>query len=208
MRLVEIVPRALGRLMAIETQRRERLRLEGLRDVATIDATAWVDPAATITSYANDPSRVVIGAKASIQGHILVMPQGGKVTVGAKSLVGPDARLWSAASISIGSYVMISHGVNIHDNNSHSTSWRERRAEIDIVYPYLSLTPHAFELRPQPVVIEDDVWVGFGSTILKGVTVGRGAIIGCNTLVTTDVEPFTLVAGNPMRVVRRLDDTY
>jgi acetyltransferase-like isoleucine patch superfamily enzyme len=208
MRLGEFLPRAVGRLMAIEMQRRDRLRLERLRQIATIDPTALVDPAASITSYANDPSKVVIGACASIQGHILVMPQGGCVTVGAKSLVGPDSRVWSALSISIGSYVMISHGVNIHDNNSHSTSWRERRAEIDIVYPQLSLTDHAFDLRPQPVVIEDDVWVGFGSTILKGVTVGRGAVIGCNTLVTTDVEPFTVVAGNPMRLVRRLDDTY
>jgi len=208
MRLGEMVPRALARLLAVEERRRERLRLEGLRAIAIIDPTAWVGPAATINSYAKDRSKVVIGAKASIQGHILVMPQGGSVTIGAKTLVGPDSRVWSAASISIGSYVMISHGVNIHDNNSHSTSWRERRAEIDIVYPHLSLTPHTFELRPRPVVIEDDVWVGFGSTILKGVTVGRGAIIGCNTLVTTDVEPFTLVAGNPMRVVRRLDDTY
>jgi maltose O-acetyltransferase len=207
MRLGEIVPRAIGRLMAIEMQRRDRLRLERLRAIATIDPTALIGPAASIDSYANDPGSVTIGALASIQGHILVMPQGGKVTIGAKTLVGPDSRVWSAVSISIGSYVMISHGVNIHDNNSHSTSWRERRAEIDIVYPDLSLTDHAFDLRPQPVVIEDDVWVGFGSTILKGVTVGRGAIIGCNTLVTTDVEPFTVVAGNPMRLVRRLRDT-
>jgi maltose O-acetyltransferase len=43
--------------------------------------------------------------------------------------------------------------------------------------------------------------------VLKGVTIGRGAIVGANTQVMTDVEPFTVVAGNPMRVVRKLDET-
>ncbi len=193
--------------MAIELRRRERLRMEALRKIATIDPTALVDPGAAISNYSGDPAKIVIGASASIQGSILVMPQGGSVTIGNKTLVGPDSRVWSAGAITIGSYVMISHGVNIHDNNSHSTSWRERRREIDIVYPTLHLTNHDFDLKPRPVVIEDDVWIGFGSTVLKGVTIGRGAIVGANTQVMSDVEPFTVVAGNPMRVVRKLDET-
>ena len=205
--IIEFLPRVLARLMSIEDKRRDRIRLERLRAIATIDPTALVDPIASIKNYSNDPSRVVIGASSSINGSILVMPQGGRVTIGDKTLLGPDSRVWSAVSITIGSYVMISHGVNIHDNNSHSTSWRERRREIDVVYPQLHLTDHAFDLKPKPVVIEDDVWIGFGSTVLKGVTIGRGAIVGANTQVMSDVEPFTVVAGNPMRVVRKLDET-
>ena len=52
-----------------------------------------------------------------------------------------------------------------------------------------------------PIRIEDDVWIGFNSTILKGTRIGRGAIIGAATLVTRDVEAFTIVAGNPGVVV-------
>jgi maltose O-acetyltransferase len=52
-----------------------------------------------------------------------------------------------------------------------------------------------------PIVIEDDVWIGFSATILKGVRIGKGAIIGANTVITTDVEAFAIMVGNPARKV-------
>ena len=58
---------------------------------------------------------------------------------------------------------------------------------------------------PRPVTLEDNVWIGFDSVVLPGVTIGRGAIVGCKTLVTADVAPYEVVVGDPMRVVRRLD---
>ena len=58
---------------------------------------------------------------------------------------------------------------------------------------------------PRPVTLEDNVWIGFDSVVLPGVTIGRGAIVGCKTLVTTDVAPYEVVVGDPLRVVRRLD---
>jgi acetyltransferase-like isoleucine patch superfamily enzyme len=57
----------------------------------------------------------------------------------------------------------------------------------------------------QPITLEDDVWVGAKATVLPGVTIGRGAVVGVAALVTEDVEPFTVVAGVPARLVRRLD---
>ncbi|HEX8475257.1 MAG TPA: acyltransferase [Pyrinomonadaceae bacterium] len=61
----------------------------------------------------------------------------------------------------------------------------------------------------RPVVLEDNVWVGFDSVILPGVRLGRGAIIGCKTVVSKDVPPYAVVVGAPPRCVRRLkpDDT-
>jgi acetyltransferase-like isoleucine patch superfamily enzyme len=58
---------------------------------------------------------------------------------------------------------------------------------------------------PRPVTLEDNVWLGFDSVVLPGVTLGRGAIVGCKTIVTADVAPYEVVVGDPMRVVRRLD---
>lgn len=56
-------------------------------------------------------------------------------------------------------------------------------------------------------VIENDVWIGNSATIMQGVTIGDGAIIGTNSLVSKDVEPYTIVGGNPARVIRkRFDD--
>jgi len=53
-------------------------------------------------------------------------------------------------------------------------------------------------------VIEDDVWIGFKATILKGVTIGRGSVIAAGSVVTKDVPPYTLVAGNPAQIIRSL----
>jgi acetyltransferase-like isoleucine patch superfamily enzyme len=59
--------------------------------------------------------------------------------------------------------------------------------------------------RDSPVDIGDYVWVGMNSIILKGVTVGEGAIIGAGSVVTRDVPPFCLAAGAPARVLRRMN---
>jgi acetyltransferase-like isoleucine patch superfamily enzyme len=55
-----------------------------------------------------------------------------------------------------------------------------------------------------PVRVCDKVWVGFGASILPGVTIGEGAIVGAASVVTRDVAPWTVVAGNPARVIREL----
>ena len=62
---------------------------------------------------------------------------------------------------------------------------------------------------PRPVVMEDNVWVGFDAVILPGVTLGRGSIVGCKTIVGEDVPPYAVVVGNPARLIRYLepDDT-
>jgi len=63
--------------------------------------------------------------------------------------------------------------------------------------------------QPRPVIIEDNVWVGFDSVILPGVRLGRGSIIGCKTIITEDVPPYAVMVGNPARLIKFLepDDT-
>ena len=55
------------------------------------------------------------------------------------------------------------------------------------------------------VTIEDDVWIGAGAIILPGTTIHKGAVIGAGAVVTKDVPPFSVVVGNPARIVRLLD---
>ncbi|KXT46364.1 DapH/DapD/GlmU-related protein [Bacteroides intestinalis] len=57
----------------------------------------------------------------------------------------------------------------------------------------------------RPVVIEDKVWIGINATILSGVHIGYGAIVGANSVVTKDVPPMTVVAGNPARIIKTLN---
>jgi acetyltransferase-like isoleucine patch superfamily enzyme len=52
------------------------------------------------------------------------------------------------------------------------------------------------------IVLEDDVWIGYGSMILSGVTIGQGSVVGANTVVSKDIPPYSIVVGNPMKVIK------
>ena len=74
-------------------------------------------------------------------------------------------------------------------------------------YPFGSRLQELFGNKKFPVnkgniVVGNDVWIGDNVTIMPGVTIGDGAVIGCHTVVTKDVEPYSVVAGNPGRFIR------
>jgi acetyltransferase-like isoleucine patch superfamily enzyme len=57
-----------------------------------------------------------------------------------------------------------------------------------------------------PIHIQDKAWIGYGVSILKGVTIGEGAIIGAASVVTKDIPPYSIAAGNPAQIIRQLTD--
>jgi acetyltransferase-like isoleucine patch superfamily enzyme len=106
--------------------------------------------------------------------------------------------------IEIGRRVMISWQVGLLD--SHALP-RCRSARADAIQK-AAAEPHARLPRaePAPIVIEDDVWIGFGSVVLPGVRIGAGSVIGAKSVVTRDVPAGVIAAGNPARVIRRLGE--
>jgi acetyltransferase-like isoleucine patch superfamily enzyme len=60
-----------------------------------------------------------------------------------------------------------------------------------------------FDLITKPITIMDNVWVATGAMILPGVTIGEGAVVAAGAVVTKDVEPWTVVGGNPAKVIKR-----
>lgn len=117
-------------------------------------------------------------------------------TRGAVIRVGNDcgftgATLVAAERIEIGNHVLLGANVTITDTDFHPIDPAERRVAIN-------------NGRHKPVVLEDDVFVGMGSIILKGVTLGRASVVGAGSVVTGDVPPRVLVAGNPARIIRNL----
>jgi len=112
-----------------------------------------------------------------------------------------NASLVCSERISIGSRVLIAGGVTIADSDFHPLMPAARLADTIALSP-VGNRRHRPSVSTKPVVIEDDVWIGYNATILKGVRVGTGAIVAPGALVINDVAPETEVAGNPARVVQ------
>ena len=159
---------------------------------------------ARIRNISGDSSLISVGSKTIILGELLIFPQGGKIKIGDWGYIGENSRIWSAASVLIGDRVLIAHGVNIIDSRTHPLNPRERHEQIRSIIE--SGHPTNVKLDEKPVVIEDDVWIAAGAIILRGVTIGKGAIVGAGALVSADVPSFTIVVGNPARVVRELTE--
>lgn len=202
--------RALGRIFLrlegfaddLKAERRRHDLEQGCR----ADPSSVFGPAATVINCRREPDNIVVGPNCSVMGQLTTFPAGGRIVLRERVFVGEGSRIWSACSVEIGRYVLISHNVNIYDNNSHSRSWRQRRQELDVSLPTLNLSENGHDLDAKPIVIEDDVWIGFNAMVKGGVRIGRGAIVGAGTFVTADVPPFSVAVGNPMRIVEQSAD--
>lgn len=173
--------------------------------VARIAPGARFHPESSVQNLCGKPDQIQVGAHTHIRGELLLYWEGGEIRVGEWSYVGHGSRIWSRHAVHIGDYVLISHNVEIHDTDAHPIDWRARQQDIECVLGgRASERPAGIE--GAPVTIEDRAWIGARAIILKGVCVGRGAIVGAGAVVTRDVPPFTLVAGNPARVIRSLPE--
>ena len=113
-----------------------------------------------------------------------------EIIIGDHSGLGFQVSISAAQKVEIGKYCLIAARVAIMDNNNHPLDPEERMAGGKVSVKEIA-----------PVVIEDNVWIGYQSYINKGVRIGEGAIVGANSVVRKDVPPFSIVLGNPARVV-------
>jgi acetyltransferase-like isoleucine patch superfamily enzyme len=146
---------------------------------------------------------IKVGTNTHLKGELLTFAHGGEICIGEYCYVGEQSHIWSAASIVIGDRVLISHNVNIFDSLTHPIKALERHNHFLKIIT--SGHPDQIDLGELPVQIEDDVWIGCQAIILRGVTIGRGTIVAAGAVVTKDVPPLCIVAGNPARVIRYLE---
>lgn len=156
---------------------------------------------ARIINRTQEKERIIIGDNCEINAKIEV-DSDGKVVIGNYTTIRHNSYILSVDKIEIDNYVIISNNVTIYDNNNHPTNPIERlkmsKSGFDSIMWSVALSEHA------PIRICDNVWIGEKATILKGVTIGKGSIVGTGSVVTKDVPPFSIVAGNPARVVKSL----
>lgn len=158
-------------------------------------------PGSEIQNLANERDRVVIGRNCHISGMLLVYSYGGTIKMGDDCSLSPFSRIVSVKRIEIGSRVLIGHNVNIIDNISHPIDAGLRHEDFMNSF---SVGMKEYDLKSDEIIIEDDVWIGLNCIIMKGVRVGRGAIIGAGSIVTKDVAAWTVNAGNPLKCIREI----
>lgn len=99
----------------------------------------------------------------------------------------------SEEEVILGNRIMIGANTVILDTNSHNVPYKDRLRRWD-------------KIMRKPVKVEDDVWIGANCFILKGVTIGRGSVIGAGSVVNNDVKPFSIYAGNPAVFVKSIQE--
>ena len=160
-------------------------------------------PEARVINLQNNSNSIRIAAKSYIRSELLVYGFGGEIEIGTNTYIGENTKIWSGKRILIGDHVLISHNVNIIDTNSHEVDFLERAERFREIVE----KGHWKEQKNiicEAIVIEDYAWINFNVSILKGVRIGRGAIVAAGAVVTKDVEAFTIVAGNPAKFVKNI----
>jgi acetyltransferase-like isoleucine patch superfamily enzyme len=128
----------------------------------------------------------------------------GHIEVGDHCWFSLRTQIVSCADVRIGPYCIFARDVYISDTNEHPTDPLIRRNET-IRYKMSGQLPDRGLATSRPISIGRDVWVGERACILKGVTLGDGVIVAANSVVTKDVPPYSVVAGNPAKIVKRLE---
>lgn len=158
---------------------------------AVLAETAIVEATGGVLNMTGDPGRIHIGENSQLAGRIILYPNGSRVSMGDWCYIGQRSEIWAMTEVSIGDRVFLSHDVNVHDTNSHSLDPTERHEHFRYYQEHGS--PSDWKDLPgvsaEPIVIEDDCWLGFGVTVFKGVTIGKGSVIAARSIVTKDVPP-------------------
>jgi acetyltransferase-like isoleucine patch superfamily enzyme len=154
----------------------------------------------TVLSYSlqvNNPRAVAIGAYVTITSQFILadlcpgkgeMP---KIVIGDGCTILYRFQCNAAQSVRVGRNVLIASNVLITDSDH-------------VVEPGGVPVTKNRKFVTRPVCIEDNCWLGQNAVILKGVTIGHDSIVGANSTVTSDVPPYSVVAGNPARIIKKL----
>jgi acetyltransferase-like isoleucine patch superfamily enzyme len=162
-----------------------------------------ISPSAKVAFYKirlSERCTLHIGPGSIVESVIIFDRDGARVRIGERTFIGAST-MACAEHIEIGDDVLISWGCTIVDHNSHALSWSQRSRDVSEWY-------HGRKdwsvVKRAAVRIDDKAWVGANAMILKGVTIGEGAVVAAGAVVTRDVEAYTIVGGNPAREIRRL----
>lgn len=148
----------------------------------------------------NPGDRLSIGDDTQVSASLRTDRSPATIEIGSRTSIG-GSLIVAAERVSIGDDVLISWDVTIVDHDSHNLDFALRK---DDAVAWHAGKKDWSNVAIAPVTICDKVWIGLGVTVLKGVTIGEGAVVAACSVVTKSVPPWTLVAGNPARALKQL----
>lgn len=132
---------------------------------------------------------IKLGNGCEIQDYVVIRTFENPVTIGKFSQINPFTVIYGGSGVSIGDYVMIApHCMIVAGTHNHEQTSEPMR--------------FAKSSSKGPIIIEDDVWIGANCTITDGVKIGKGAVIGANSVVTKNVNPYDIVGGVPAKFIK------
>jgi acetyltransferase-like isoleucine patch superfamily enzyme len=144
---------------------------------------------------------LAIGANCNIECAFVFERQTASIKVGSRTHIGGATTLDAACGIVIGDDTLVAFDVLVMDHNSHSLVWEHRKNDVR---DWMAGKKNWDHVKMKPVIIGNKAWVGVRSLILKGVTIGEGGVVAAGSVVTKDVPAWTIVGGNPAKVIRPL----
>lgn len=149
---------------------------------------------------------LTVGKNCLISGHFVFETETGEITVGDRVHIGGSTFI-SRSSIIIEDDVTIAWGCTVYDHNSHPSAWEDRKNDtlqeyLDVIECGNPIKNKNWEnVKTSGIHIKSKAWIGMNVIILKGVTIGEGAIVAAGSVVVKDVPDWAVVGGNPATVV-------
>jgi acetyltransferase-like isoleucine patch superfamily enzyme len=144
---------------------------------------------------------VSVGDNARIEGSLICHRHDSRIAIGARTSIGGGTVIESLRSVSVGDDCLISHYVTIQDHNSHPLEWEHRSQDV---LNWLAGVKDWTHVEQANIIIERRCWIGTRCIILKGVHLGEGCVVGAGSVVTRPFPAYSVVAGNPARLIRTL----
>lgn len=170
---------------------------------ALLDASVLLGPSACCANARGERERIRVGADTVIRGILRIDSFGdGHVRIGQHVYLGDDTVVSAAAGVEIGDHVLIAHGVQIFDNNTHPLAAADRCAHFKAI---LAGRSAGQAIDASPVRIGDGAWIGMNSLVMKGVRIGAKAVVAAGSVVLSDIPAGWLAAGNPAKPIRPVE---
>jgi acetyltransferase-like isoleucine patch superfamily enzyme len=172
-----------------------------LRNAQLLDACGTTSQVRGSVEKRGPGSRIEVGEGCLIDGTLVTEAPNAHISIGSNTFIGGKTLLAAVKEIIVEDDVLISYECVISDSDNHSLRYSERKHDL---HDWLAGHHDWEKFATAPVRICKGAWLGARVMVAKGVTIGEGAVVGMGSVVTKDVAPYTIVAGNPARVIREL----